>query len=216
MQFSATKPILILALGFLTILIFGCGKMALGQKAPAPSAHGLFLTKAFPVKPVHKTELASFALGCFWGAEDLFRKQKGTVATAVGYMGGHTKKPTYAQVCAGDTGHAETVQVEFDPQIVGYADLLQLFWDAHDPTTPNQQGPDVGEQYRSVIFYHTEVQRQQADISKKNLQASGELSSPIVTEIIPAAAFTKAEDYHQQYVEKGGRASCNFRTKKKL
>lgn len=179
------------------------------------NAHGLYLTKSAPKPLPQKTEIAAFAAGCFWGVEQEFRKEPGVVATAVGYMGGHTKNPTYEQVCEGDTGHAEAVQVEFDPQVVSYEKLLTLFWELHDPTTPNRQGPDFGEQYRSVIFYYNDAQREKAESSKAKLQASGELSAPIVTQIVPEAVFTKAEEYHQQYVEKGGRAACHFRVKRK-
>jgi peptide-methionine (S)-S-oxide reductase len=136
------------------------------------------------------------------------------VATAVGYSGGHTEGPSYEQVCTGRTGHAETVMVEYDPSKVSYAHLIDVFWHLHDPTTMNRQGPDVGEQYRSVVFYFSPEQQQEALASRDRLQRSGELSAPIVTEIIPAAPFYKAEGYHQQYVEKGGRAACHVRRKK--
>jgi peptide methionine sulfoxide reductase msrA/msrB len=172
----------------------------------------LVRTKDAPAKTEH-TERATFAAGCFWGVEDMFRKQKGVVATAVGFMGGHVKEPSYKRVCEGDTGHAEVVQVEFDPKVVTYEQLLKLFWDIHDPTTPNQQGPDIGEQYRSAIFFHSEAQKKAAISSREKLQKSGELTDPIVTEITTAGDFWKAEDYHQQYVEKGGHASCHFRRK---
>ncbi len=156
-----------------------------------------------------KTELAAFAAGCFWGVEEEFRRVKGVIGTAVGYSGGRIANATYKQVCAGDTGHAETVLVEFDPKTVSYEALLDLFWRLHDPTTLNQQGPDFGEQYRSVIFYFDEEQKEKA-VQTKNA-AQREVKKPIVTEIIPAAPFYYAEDYHQQYVEKGGVATCHFR-----
>jgi peptide-methionine (S)-S-oxide reductase len=161
--------------------------------------------------PATRVEVATFAAGCFWGVEDEFRKTKGVLATAVGYSGGRTKSPTYEAVCNGDTGHAEAVRVEYDPSVVTYAQLVELFWSIHDPTTPNRQGPDYGEQYRSVIFYHSEEQKAQAIASRDRLAKSGELPAKIVTEIIPAAEFTNAEGYHQQYVEKGGAASCHRR-----
>ncbi len=174
------------------------------------TSHGLFRTRNAP-KVLPPTQLAVFAAGCFWGVEEEFRKHKGVVATAVGYTGGHTKDPTYRQVCDGDTGHAEAVQIEFDPKLVSYEQLLKIFWDLHDPTTPNRQGPDVGEQYRSAIFYYSAEQKSAALATRDALAKSGELSAPIVTQISPATEFTPAEDYHQQYVEKGGRAFCHHR-----
>jgi peptide-methionine (S)-S-oxide reductase len=185
---------------------------AVAGEAPRPTASGLFATKQAP-EPRSKTELAAFAAGCFWGVEQEFRKEKGVVATAVGYMGGHTDDPTYKKVCTDTTGHAETVEVEYDPAVISYDQLLDLFWDLHDPTTPDRQGPDFGSQYRSVIFFFTKDQEARAVASRDRLAASGELSAPIVTEIVPAAKFTKAEAYHQQYVEKGGVAMCHRRKK---
>ena len=150
---------------------------------------------------------ASFAAGCFWGVEQEFRRVKGVVNATVGYSGGHTKAPTYEQVCTGKTGHAETVLIEFDPALVTYDQLLDTFWDLHDPTTMNRQGPDAGEQYRSIIFYHNEEQKKLALASRNKEQKR--LSRPIVTEIIPAADFWRAEEYHQRYLEKhGGAAHC--------
>jgi peptide-methionine (S)-S-oxide reductase len=184
------------------------------MRSKPKSARGLFLTEGNANDSKRKTELAGFAAGCFWGVENEFRKLKGVVATSVGYCGGHTRNPDYHAVCEGDTGHAETVQVEYDPKIISYENLLETFWNLHDPTTPNRQGPDVGEQYRSAIFYYSEPQHQAALASRDRLQRSGELDAPIVTEISPAATFTPAEGYHQQYVEKGGAASCHYRRKK--
>ncbi len=172
------------------------------------TSKGLFETKNSKPTDRH-TELAAFAAGCFWGVEEEYRKLKGVLGTAVGYSGGHIVNATYKQVCNGDTGHAETVLVEFDPTAVSYAELLDLFWRLHDPTTLNRQGPDVGEQYRSVIFYFSEAQRISANETKTQVQKT--LNRPIVTEIIPHAPFYFAEEYHQQYVEKGGIASCHFR-----
>ncbi len=172
---------------------------------------GLFQTKNAP-ENLPKTEVASFAAGCFWGVEEEFRKKKGVVATAVGYMGGHTKNPSYEDVCNKETGHAEIVQVEFDPSQITYVELLDLFWNLHNPTTLNRQGPDVGSQYRSAVFTHSKEQTDMAVRSRDKLQASGELGKDkIVTEITAAKEFYKAEDYHQQYVEKGGRAGCHLR-----
>jgi peptide-methionine (S)-S-oxide reductase len=155
-------------------------------------------------------EKADFAAGCFWGVEAAFRQIKGVVSTAVGYEGGSFPNPTYEDVCSGTTGHAETVQVEFDPMQVSYNDLLNVFWENHDPTTRNRQGPDVGEQYRSAVFYHTREQEAAALASKERLEKSGRLHSPIVTQIVPATRFYRAEDYHQQYLEKRGLAHCRI------
>ncbi|MEX2008981.1 MAG: peptide-methionine (S)-S-oxide reductase MsrA [Dongiaceae bacterium] len=151
---------------------------------------------------------ASFGAGCFWGVEAAFRQVEGVTATAVGYSGGAAPNPTYREVCSGRTGHAEAVRVEYDPDRVSYDQLLDLFWDMHDPTTPNRQGPDVGTQYRSVIFFHTPEQEAAARASKDRLQAAGRRWRPIVTEIVPAPAFHLAEDYHQRYLEKRGAAFC--------
>jgi len=153
-------------------------------------------------------ERATFAAGCFWGVEAAFRQVEGVTATAVGYTGGTAPDPTYREVCSGRTGHAEAVRVEYDPDRVSYDQLLDLFWDMHDPTTPNRQGPDVGTQYRSVIFFHTPEQEAAARASKERLQAAARRWRPIVTEIVPAPAFHRAEDYHQRYLEKRGAASC--------
>lgn len=175
---------------------------------------GTYKTKTAPAI-LPKTELAEFAAGCFWGVEQEFRKLKGVIGTAVGYSGGHVDHPSYERVCKGDTGHAESVQVEYDPKVISYRNLLDLFWTLHDPTTLNRQGPDVGEQYRSVIFFLSPAQKAEALATKERLQKSGELDQKIVTEIVPGARFWKAEEYHQQYVEKGGRAACHFRRKGK-
>lgn len=156
-------------------------------------------------------EKATFAAGCFWGVEAAFRQLKGVKATAVGYTGGQTKNPTYEQVCSDRTGHAEAVEVEFDPAEVAYDDLLKVFWENHDPTQVNRQGPDFGSQYRSAIFYHSPEQQAAATASKDHLAASGKLKRPIATQIVPAEIFYRAEDYHQQYLEKRGMASCHIR-----
>lgn len=153
-------------------------------------------------------EKALFAAGCFWGVEAVFRQVPGVRATAVGYSGGSFENPTYEQVCSGRTGHAETVEVVFDPERVSYEELVEVFWDNHDPTTLNRQGPDVGTQYRSAIFFAGPEQEAAARDSKDKRQA--ELSKPIVTEIAPASAFYRAEEYHQQYLEKRGLASCRI------
>jgi peptide-methionine (S)-S-oxide reductase len=156
------------------------------------------------------SEKATFAAGCFWGVEAAFRQVDGVLATEVGYTGGKTKNPTYQDVCTDETGHAEVVQVEFDPARVTYARLLDVFWNEHDPTQLNRQGPDVGTQYRSAIFFHTPAQQTAALTSKETLEKSGRYRRPIVTEIVPASDFYPAEDYHQQYLEKRGLASCKI------
>jgi peptide-methionine (S)-S-oxide reductase len=155
-------------------------------------------------------EKATFGAGCFWGVEAAFRQIKGVKATAVGYMGGKLKDPTYQDVCTDRTGHAEVVQVEFDPSEVSYEDLLRVFWDNHDPTTLNRQGPDTGTQYRSAIFFHSAEQEAAAKASKEALAKSGRYKRAIVTEIVPAPEFWRAEDYHQQYLEKRGLAHCHL------
>ncbi len=151
---------------------------------------------------------ATFAAGCFWGVESRFASIKGVTSTAVGYMGGHTENPTYKDVCNRTTGHAEVVQLEFDEQTVSYDTLLDIFWQMHDPTTLNRQGPDIGDQYRSAIFYHTDHQRIMAEQSKVVLDKSGIFGNPIVTEITPASVFWRAEEYHQQYHAKNGHGGC--------
>jgi peptide-methionine (S)-S-oxide reductase len=156
-------------------------------------------------------EKATFAAGCFWGVEATFRQIKGVQATAVGYAGGQTPNPSYEQVCTGRTGHAESVEIEFDPQEVSYEQLLDAFWQNHDPTQRNRQGPDVGTQYRSAILYHTPEQQAAATASRQRLAESGKLSRPIATEIVPASEFYRAEEYHQQYLEKRAQASCHIR-----
>lgn len=145
---------------------------------------------------------ATFAAGCFWGVEEVFRSLSGVKETAVGYMGGHTESPTYPQVCTGETGHTEVVEVQFDPAVISYSQLLERFWSKHNPTTLNRQGVDIGTQYRSAIFFHSDEQSQLAEESKAALAASGKFSGPIVTEIAPAGPFWRAEEYHQQYIQK--------------
>jgi len=158
-------------------------------------------------------EKATFAAGCFWGVEATFREVEGVVETAVGYSGGKLENPTYEGVCSGGSGHAEAVLVVFDPERVGYERLLDVFWSGHDPTTRNRQGPDVGAQYRSVIFYHDDAQRVMAVASKERFQQAGPYRQPIVTEILPVATFYRAEEYHQRYFEKHGITSCHGRLK---
>jgi len=153
---------------------------------------------------------AVFAAGCFWGVEDAFRQVKGVTSTSVGYTGGHTKNPTYKEVCTDTTGHAEAVEVEFDPAQVSYRELLAVFFQSHDPTQLNRQGPDYGKQYRSAIFYQDAEQEVAARESKEALEKAGVFKRPIVTQIVPASEFYRAEEYHQQYFEKQGIRSCHL------
>lgn len=155
-----------------------------------------------------KLERAGFAAGCFWGVEEAFRCLNGVKSTAVGYMGGDFENPTYEDVCTGGTGHAETVEVVYYPARISYNELLAVFWNNHDPTTPDRQGPDIGSQYRSVIFYYDEEQERLALTSKENMQKR--FSRDIVTEIVPATTFYRAEDYHQHYLAKRGSKTCRF------
>jgi len=156
------------------------------------------------------TEKATFGAGCFWGVEVKFRQTPGVVDAVVGYAGGKTENPTYEDVCTDETGHAEVVQVTFDPAKASYQQLLDVFWNSHNPTTLNRQGPDVGTQYRSVIFYHSPEQKAAALASKEKLEKSGKFGRPIVTQIEPAPKFYRAEEYHQRYLEKRGLAACHI------
>jgi peptide-methionine (S)-S-oxide reductase len=155
------------------------------------------------------TEKATFGMGCFWGAEEVFRVAKGVISTTVGYMGGTLANPTYEDVCTDKTGHAEAVQVEYDPSSVSYKELLDIFWENHDPTTLNRQGPDLGTQYRSVVFFHTKEQEEEARKSKEGLERSKRFKRPIVTEITPASTFYRAEEYHQKYLQRRGFGTCH-------
>ncbi len=159
------------------------------------------------------THKATFGAGCFWGVEATFRRVPGVVSTSVGYLGGSLPNPTYEDVCTDRTGHAEVIEVEYEPSKAAYDDLLAVFWESHDPTTLNRQGPDVGTQYRSAIFFHTPEQEAAARASKEKLERSGKFGRPIVTEITPASAFYRAEEYHQQYLEKRGLAHCAIPTR---
>ena len=145
---------------------------------------------------------ATFGAGCFWHVEDLLSKTKGVKSTQVGYTGGQLPNPTYEEVCTDRTGHAEAVEVEYDPDEISYQELLDVFWNNHNPTTLNRQGPDIGIQYRSAIFYHNDEQKEIAEKSKENLEKSGRYDNPVVTEIVPAPTFYKAEEYHQKYFQK--------------
>jgi peptide-methionine (S)-S-oxide reductase len=154
---------------------------------------------------------ATFAAGCFWGVEASFRELPGVTSTRVGYTGGSAPNPTYKDVCTDQTGHAEAVEVEYDPATLSYEKLLQVFWENHDPTQLNRQGPDYGSQYRSGIFYHTPEQEAEAKASKEKLEQGHRYSKPVVTQIVPATTFFEAEDYHQQYLEKRGLATCHIK-----
>jgi len=157
-------------------------------------------------KETNGLEIATFGAGCFWGVEEVFYNIKGVESTEVGFMGGKTKNPSYNHVCVGNTGYAEVVQLKYNPKEVSYEDLLRIFWKIHNPTTKDRQGPDTGNQYRSVIFYHTSDQKTLAEKSKKGLEKSGRYKNPIVTEIKPACSFYRAEEHHQKYFLKNG--SC--------
>ncbi len=157
-----------------------------------------------------KTEKAVFAAGCFWGVESAFRQVAGVIDTQVGYTGGKTADPTYKEVCIDTTGHAEAIEITFDPSKVSYAKLLDLFWRMHDPTQVNRQGPDTGTQYRSAIFYYSPEQKAAAESSKAALEKSGKYKKPIATQILPAGPFYRAEEYHQRYFEKNGGPACHI------
>lgn len=160
--------------------------------------------------PLAALKKATFGAGCFWGVEDAFRQVPGVVATAAGYSGGKTEHPTYREVCSHRTGHAEVVDIDYDPAQVSYERLLEVFWSIHNPTTKNRQGLDLGSNYRSVIFYHDDQQRAEAEASKKALDSSGAHRKKVVTQIVPAAPFWRAEEYHQQYYTKNGITHCDI------
>ena len=170
-----------------------------------------------PNTPPTVEEVATFGAGCFWCVEAVFQHLPGVLEATPGYMGGHTEKPTYEEVVTGETGHAEVVRVRFDPRVISYEQVLDLFWRMHDPTTRNRQGHDHGTQYRSVIFHHTEEQRRLATASAKALDESGELPRPVVTEIVPADIFTPAEPYHHNYYDRNANAPyCQIVIRPKL
>lgn len=155
-------------------------------------------------------ETAAFGAGCFWGVQEIFKKTKGVKNTVAGYMGGTLENPTYQDVCTDTTGHAEVVHVTYDPKEASYEKLLKVFWENHNPTTRNRQGPDIGSQYRSVIFFYNTEQKELAEKSKAKLEKSGKYKNPIVTEIVPATTFYRAEEYHQNYLEKNGLSNCHL------
>lgn len=169
-----------------------------------------FLLCGYSSSYMSSPQFATFGAGCFWGVEETFRVLPGVLTTAVGYMGGSTPHPTYEEVCSDASGHAEVLQMTFDPDQISYQKLLDVFWNNHNPTTLNRQGPDVGTQYRSVIFFHTPEQETMARASKEALEGSRRFSQPIVTEIVPASVFHRAEEYHQRYLEKRGLGTCHL------
>jgi peptide-methionine (S)-S-oxide reductase len=200
------SPLVLAALflaGLAGVLLFG------GWFRMSDKRSGQVVDQSTPLPPGR--ERATFGGGCFWCTEAVYQQLKGVDSVVSGYSGGHVPDPTYRQVCGGDTGHAEVIQITYDPQVISYPELLEAFWQTHDPTTPNRQGRDVGPQYRSVIFYHNEEQRQQAEEYKAQLDAAGTFRAPIVTEIAPFTIFYPAEDYHQNYFnEHGSQPYCAF------
>ena len=183
------------------------GLLMLGGARALSGAEGTDLRRQPTGETMTRAE-ATFAAGCFWGVEAAFRQVKGVVSTAVGFTGGTVKDPSYEQVCTGNTGHAEAVEVVYDPSTISYGELLSVFWSLHDPTTLNRQGPDWGSQYRSAIFYHTPQQQAEAETSKQQLERSHRYKRPVVTQVVPAADFYRAEEYHQRYYEKQGGGQC--------
>jgi peptide-methionine (S)-S-oxide reductase len=193
------------ALAALVVIVLS---LHLAGQAEVETAHRRVTGDTTPLRGVEGMETATFAAGCFWHVEEAFRLVEGVKATSVGYTGGHTEEPTYQEVCTGTTGHAEAVEVVYDPELVSYEELLALFWKVHNPTQKDRQGPDIGHQYRSAIFCHTPEQEKAARASMKALDESGRYRQPIVTEIVKAGTFWRAEEYHQQYFLKHGLSHC--------
>ncbi len=187
----------------------GDSAMTAAQTSPMKEGKKMIASKIAESKS-GKVEIAMFGAGCFWGVESTFRAMPGVLSTSVGYAGGHVDKPTYQDVCTDETGHAEVVYIEFDPDQISFEELLDTFFKSHNPTTLNRQGPDFGSQYRSVVFYQSDVQRATAEAVKQRVDASGRWGRLIVTQIVPTVKYYAAEDYHQQYNEKRGRTSCHL------
>ena len=192
----------------MVLALAACGVPAVA--APEADAEARAVERTPETQGDEKMAEAMFGAGCFWSVEVAFRNTEGVVDVAVGYSGGHKDDPTYQEVCTGNSGHAEVVHVKYDPEAVSYETLLETFWGCHDPTQLNRQGPDIGSQYRSAIFYYTEEQRAIAEASKKALDESGAFGRPIVTEITEASTFWRGEEYHQRYLEKRGLATCRI------
>ena len=204
---------MMIGLGVLALLALALSVAFAGCTAPTDAQQAQTTTQTTDEGSGERemaTETATFGAGCFWGVEERFRTTEGVTDTEVGYAGGHTQNPTYQQVCSHTTGHAEVVQLRYDPEQITYEDLLAIFFEMHDPTQVNRQGPDVGDQYRSVIFYHTDAQKQAAEKMKAELDASGAYARPVATQIEPAPTFWPAEDYHQEYFRKRGGGACHF------
>ncbi len=207
---SAIVAVLAVAAILITV-VFAGGE---GANCPVNEKNAKGVSKASTIGQMKdgddSMEKATFGAGCFWGVEAAFRQVEGVLDTAVGYSGGNKDNPTYKEVCYEDTGHTEVVQVTFDPEKVSYPELLDVFWKTHDPTQVNRQGPDVGWQYRSVIFFHNDAQKEAARTSLEKLEESKEYARPVATKIEPAKTFWKAEEYHQQYYEKHGGSCCRY------
>ncbi len=199
-----SKTAIILTLSAI-MAIFGCQRKQETAKMTKPVDSNNKKT----IENAQQYETATFAAGCFWGVEETFRKTEGVVSTMVGYTGGTKPNPTYREVCFKNTGHAEAVQVTYDPRKISYEQLLEVFWNNHNPTQYNRQGPDVGDQYRSAIFFHNPAQETAAKASKEKLEKAGRFNRPIVTQIVPAVTFYPAEEYHQRYLEKQGLSVCH-------
>ncbi len=201
----------------LLLALIGLTAASLLFLRPSGKVHQVEFTAERKSMGENVTDTATFGAGCFWCVEAVFQELKGVISVTSGYSGGHVPNPTYKQVCTGTTGHAEVSQIVYDPSRISYPELLEVFWKTHDPTTPNRQGNDVGTQYRSVIFYHNDQQKQLAEHYKRALDSAGAFNAPIVTQIEPFTVFYKAEDYHQNYYnENGDQPYCQLVIRPKL